>query len=80
MKLKTWCKLIQVIILKARKLSKALHQQRSAKSRKNMTKKIKLDFKPAMFARVKLNFTWYSRVSAITLSLLIFLRAASVRE
>ena len=33
-----------------------------------------------MLAKVELNFAWYSRVSAITSFLLIFLRAASVSD
>ena len=41
---------------------------------------LKSYFKSAMLARVELNFAWYSRVSAITTSLLIFLRAALVSD
>ena len=41
---------------------------------------LKSDLKSAMVATVKLNFAGYSRVSAITSSLLIFLRAISVSD
>ena len=41
---------------------------------------LKLDFKHSMFAEIELNFTWYSKISAIVSSLLIFVRAASVSD